>query len=91
MNVTVLAHNITDERQEFIDQPIETVVSYCKNKNYVITKIYDEDNRLINDIKYQKIKPECIVFWGICEDYPKLYQLCNKLNITLMSVFSILE
>ncbi len=63
MNVIVLAHNITDEREDHLDkQPIDTVRAYCKEHGYKITKDYNDDNQLINDIKLKHFKPKRIVF-----------------------------
>ena len=62
MNVVALAHNITDEREAYLDEPIDTVRAYCKEHGYKITKDYNDDNQLINDIKLKHVKPKRIVF-----------------------------
>ena len=90
MNVIVLAHNITDEREAYLDEPIDTVRAYCKEHGYKITKAYDDDSQLINDIKLKHVKPKHIVFWGIYEDYPKLVRLCSTRGIELIPTFPIL-
>ena len=52
MNVIALTHNITDERSEFLENtPIDDIKTFCKSNGYKITKAYDNDNQLINDIK----------------------------------------
>ena len=52
MNVIVLAHNITDERSEVLESmPIDDIKSFCKSNGCKITKYYDDDSQLINDIK----------------------------------------
>ncbi|UXU52561.1 recombinase family protein [Staphylococcus arlettae] len=91
MNVIVLAHNITDEREAYLDEPIDTVRTYCKKHSYKITKDYNDDNQLINDIKLKHVKPKRIVFWGIYEDYPELYRLCSKRKIEFITIFPMLE
>ncbi|HBC4217056.1 TPA: hypothetical protein KEO10_000881 [Staphylococcus aureus] len=91
MNVIVLAHNITDEREDHLDkQPIDTVRAYCKEHGYKITKDYNDDNQLINDIKLKHFKPKRIVFWCIYEDYPKLVRLCSTRGIELITTFPML-
>ncbi|AWI43322.1 hypothetical protein ACQ3HR_09820 [Staphylococcus cohnii] len=90
MNVIVLAHNITDEREAYLDEPIDTVRAYCKEHSYKITKDYNDDNQLINDIKLKHVKPKRIVFWGIYEDYPKLVKLCSTRGIELITIFPML-
>ena len=90
MNVIVLAHNITDEREAYLDEPIDTVKAYCKEHGYKITKDYNDDNQLINDIKLKHVKPKRIVFWGIYEDYPKLVKLCSTRGIELITTFPML-
>ena len=62
MNVVALAHNITDEREVYLDEPIDTVKAYCKEHGYKITKDYNADNQFINDIKLNHVKPKRIVF-----------------------------
>lgn len=90
MNVIVLAHNVTDEREAYLDEPIDTVRAYCKEHGYKITKDYNDDNQLINDIKLNHVKPKRIVFWGIYEDYPKLVRLCSTRGIELITTFPML-
>ena len=91
MNVIALAHNITDERSEFLENtPIDDIKTFCKSNGYKITKAYDNDNQLINDIKLKNIKPKRIVFWGTYEDYPELDRLCSKLNIEFITIFPML-
>ena len=90
MNVIVLAHDITDEREVYLDEPIDTVKAYCKEHGYKIKKDYDDDSQLINDIKLKNIKPKRIVFWGIYEDYPKLVKLCSTRGIELITTFPML-
>ncbi|WP_210123373.1 MULTISPECIES: hypothetical protein [unclassified Staphylococcus] len=87
MNVVALAHNITDEREDYLDKPIDAVRAYCKEHGYKITKDYNDDNQLINDIKLKHVKPKRIVFWGIYEDYPKLVRLCSTRGIELITTF----
>lgn len=91
MNTIALAHEITDERCEVLKSlPIDDVKSFCKEKGYKITKVYDDDSQLINDIKLKNIRPKRIVFWGTYEDYPELDRLCNKLGINLITIFPML-
>lgn len=90
MNVVALAHNITDEREDYLDKPIDAVRAYCKEHGYKITKNYNDDNQLINDIKLKHVKPKRIVFWGIYEDYPKLVRLCSKRKIEFITIFPML-
>ncbi|PKI12180.1 hypothetical protein CW743_09015 [Staphylococcus shinii] len=90
MNVIALAHNITDEREDYLDKPIDAVRAYCKEHGYKITKDYNDDNQLINDIKLKHVKPKRIVFWGIYEDYPKLVRLCSTQGIELITTFPML-
>ncbi|MBZ8162535.1 recombinase family protein [Mammaliicoccus sciuri] len=91
MNTIAFAHEITDERYEVLESlPIDDVKSFCKEKDYKITKVYDDDSQLINDIKLKKIRPKRIVFWGTYEDYPELDRLCNKLGINLITIFPML-
>lgn len=87
MNIVALAHNITDEREVYLDEPIDTVKAYCKEHGYKITKDYNDDNQLINDIKLKHVKPKRIVFWGIYEDYPELEQICSKRKIEFITIF----
>ena len=88
MKVIALAHNITDEREDHLDkQPIDTVRAYCKEHGYKITKDYNDDNQLINDIKLKHVKPKRIVFWGTYEDYPELEQICSKRKIEFITIF----
>lgn len=90
MNVIVLAHNITDEREAYLDEPIDTVRTYCKKHGYKIAKVYDEESTLVDDIKDNHIKTESIVFWGLHHDYPELKKLCSKRDIELITIFSML-
>nr|AOQ25930.1 hypothetical protein [Mammaliicoccus sciuri] len=91
MNVIALVHEIKDERPDFLESmPIDDVKSFCKANGYKITKVYDDDGQLINDIKLKKIRPKRIVFWGTYEDYPELDRLCNKLGINLITIFPML-
>lgn len=91
MNTIAFAHEITDERYKVLESlPIDDVKSFCKEKDYKITKVYDDDSQLINDIKLKKIRPKRIVFWGTYEDYPELDRLCNKLGINLITIFPLL-
>lgn len=91
MNVVALTHNITDERSEFLEKmPIDDIKTFCKSNGCKITKAYDNDNQLINDIKLKNIKPKRIVFWGTYEDYPELDRLCSKLNIEFITIFPML-
>ncbi len=91
MNVIVLAHNITDERSEVLESmPIDDVKSFCKSNGCKITKYYDDDSQLINDIKLKNIKPKRIVFWGIYEDYSELDRLCSKRKIEFITIFPML-
>lgn len=91
MNVITLAHNITDERAEFLESmPIDDIKTFCKSNGYKITKAYDDDSQLINDIKLKNIKPKRIVFWGIYEDYPELVRFCSKRKIEFITIFPIL-
>ena len=87
MNVVALAHNITDEREVYLDEPIDTVKAYCKEHGYKITKDYNYYIQLINDIKLKHVKPKRIVFWGIYEDYPELEQICSKRKIEFITIF----
>ncbi|MFB2286136.1 recombinase family protein [Staphylococcus aureus] len=90
MNVVALAHNITDEREEYLDKPIEAVRAYCKKHGYKITKIYDEESNLVDDINDNLFKAESIVFWGVHHDYPKLKKLCSKRKIEFITIFPML-
>ncbi len=91
MNTIAFAHEITDERYEVLESlPIDDVKSFCKANGYKITKVYDDDSQLINDIELKRIRPKRIVFWGTYEDYPELDRLCNKLGINLITIFPML-
>ncbi|MBF2758297.1 hypothetical protein ISO29_11455 [Staphylococcus haemolyticus] len=91
MKVIALAHNITDEREDHLDkQPIDTVREYCKNNGLKITKIYNEESTLVDDINDNHIKPKRVVFWGTYEDYPKLDKLCSKRKIKFITIFPML-
>lgn len=90
MNVIALAHNITDEREDYLDKPIDDVRTYCKKYDYKITKIYEEEGTLVDDINDNLIKAESIVFWGVHHDYPKLKKLCSKQDIDFITIFPML-
>ncbi|WP_435373758.1 recombinase family protein [Staphylococcus nepalensis] len=87
MNVIALAHNITDEREDYLDEPIDTLRTYCKKHGYKIAKVYDEESTLVDDIKDNHIKTESIVFWGLHHDYPELKNFAQNEISNLLQYF----
>lgn len=62
MNTIVLAHEIEDERFEYLEStPLDTVKECCKQEGHQITNTYSDERKLVNDILDNVITPTTIV------------------------------
>ena len=87
MKTIALAHEITDERVDYLDSlPIDTIEKFCDKNGYKI----DETTQLEDDIIHGSITPSCIIFHGLYEEHNRLESICMNKGIDLISVFEIL-
>lgn len=91
MKTIALAHEITDERVDYLDSlPIDTIEEFCDKNGYKIDETYYESTQLEDDIIHGSITPSCIIFHGLYEEYNRLESICMNKGIDLISVFEIL-
>lgn len=88
MNTIVLAHEIEDERFEYLEStPLDTVKECCKQEGHQITNTYSDERKLVNDILDNVITPTIIVAYGEYEDYIHLEKICSRKNIDFLTTF----